>query len=149
MTFEGLILSTPVQQDGLHVRYYDGGSVRCVEGWDDKAPATKAHLLRASGRSSEGATEIVLERHAILRYTPCGVWIDTWKGDKYVNLRAGKQWASTSEAEAIDQLYHRKRAQVRILRTQLADAEAVQAAMEKHLGKKAPLRRWNHNADYY
>lgn len=119
-------------EETLRTRYEAGGL---------KPTRGHAHLLRASGWAREGHVEIRLEHHAILRYTPCGAWVDTWAGERFVNLRAGKQWASTTEAEAVDQLYHRKRAQVRILGAQLAGAEAVQAAMEKHLGKKPPPPR--------
>lgn len=134
---------------GFRIRRYDGGSISCTEQWD--GPAACACLLRASGRVSDGNVEIVVERHAILRYTPCGAWIDRFGGEKFVNLRAGKQWASVTETEAVDQLYHRKRTQVRILESRFAEAKAVQAAMEKHLGKKAPPpRAWRSSGyDYY
>lgn len=112
-------------------------------------PRERAHLLRASGRAGGGYVEIVLEHHAILRYTPCGAWVDTFAGEKFVNLRAGKQWASATETEAIDQLYYRKRKQVKILAARLAESETVQAAMEKHLGKKPPaLRPWRPYSEY-
>lgn len=109
----------------------------------------RAHLLRASGRAAEGVVEIVLERHAIIRYTPCGAWVDTFGREKFVNLRAGKQWASATDTEAIDQLYYRKRKQVSILDARLTEAKAVQAAMEKHLGKKPPSPRpWRPCSEY-
>lgn len=137
-------------ETGFRVRQYDGGPISCTEKWD--GPPACACLLRASGRASDGNVEIVVERHAILRYTPAGAWIDTYGGKRFVNLRASKQWASATEAEAIDQLYHRKRAQVRILESRFAEAKGVQAAMEKHLGKTPPAPRpWGSRGydDYY
>lgn len=115
------------------IHYYSGG------------PADKhdvALLLRASGRACEHYTEICVERHVILRYTPCGAWIDTYAGERFVNLRSTKQWASVTEAEAIDQLYHRKQSEVRILESLLGNAREVKKGMEQHLGKKprAPRR---------
>lgn len=132
----------PVRNLAEHVKigYYSGGP-------QDHFGAPL--LLRASGRASEGQTEIVMERHVVLSYTPCGAWIDTWDGKRFVNLRAGKQWASTTEAEAIDQLYYRKRTQVRILSARLDEAREVLAAMEEHLGKKAPpARRYTSEWEY-
>lgn len=104
-------------------------------------------LLRASGGFCQyGARiEMSIHRHPILSYTPSGVWIGTWGDKKFVNLRAMRQWASADEAEAIDQLWHRKRKQVQILASRLAEAEEVQGVLEKHFGKKAPPPR----ARYY
>lgn len=145
----GAFLAEVEAGTSFRVRHYDGGPLRCTEEWD--GPPVRACLLRASGRASEGNVEIVVERHAILRYTPTGAWIDTYDGEKFISLRSVKQWASATEAEAVDQLYHRKRAQVRILESRFAEAKEVQAAMEKHLGKKPPPRRaWRSSEyDYY
>lgn len=121
------------------VRYTAGGFAPCVFINEEVA---LAHLLRASGRAADSQVEIVLERHVILRYTPCGAWIDTWAGDRFVNLRAEKQWASATEDEAVAQLHHRKRAQVRILGARLAEAEAVLAGLDGMRGKLPPVRRY-------
>jgi hypothetical protein len=116
-----------------------------VEGW----PV----LYRASGNYCQrGARiELSIHRHPILSYTPSGCWIGTWGGKKFVNLRANKQWASTDEAEAIDQLWYRKRKQVQILAQWLQEAEEVQGVLEKHFGKKAPPPRTRYypDGDYY
>lgn len=126
--------------------YYDHGNVRAGD---------VAHLLRASGRyrrDGVGTIELCIERHRILSYTPSGAWIATWSGKKFVNLRAGKQWASTTEAEAIDQLYHRKRSHIRIVSAQLAEAQDVLAILESQFDKKPPTprpRNYYRDYDYY
>lgn len=139
---EALLLGDFVQADEPYtIRYYDGdayyehGNVRARD---------VAHLMRASGRfyrDGSDSVEISIDCHRILSYTPCGVWVATWEGKKFVNLRASKQWASVTEAEAIDQLYYRKRTQVRILESRLVEAKGVLAVLEKHFDKKPPARR--------
>lgn len=117
---------------------------------DYSKPDGWPRLLRASGNASGGCVVLTVERYPVIRYTACGVWVSEYGRERFVNLRAGKQWASTTQDEAVAQLYHRKRAQVRILSGLLADAEAVQASMEKHLGFKAPPRRPYYGGyDYY
>ena len=108
-------------------------------------------LLRASGnyRPYGAGIEISVARHPILRYTPSGVWIYTWGGKKFVNLRAGKQWASATEVEAIDQLWHRKRTQVRILESRLTEAKEVHDILVKHFYKKPPAPRSRYYASDY
>lgn len=142
-------MAEPAPVEEVKIGRYAGGQIHVIDGWD--GPAFKACLVRASGRASAGQVEIVIEHHAVIRYTPCGAWIDTWEGDKFVNLRAEKQWASATEAEAIDQLYYRKHKQVRILEARLEEAREVQAAMEKHFDKKPrPARRYHYSEyDYY
>lgn len=133
-------------EEKARIEYFDGGPAYrfgfgryAVRDNDLPHPA---HLLRASGQAdTQGFVQISIERHLILSYTPSGAWIDTWKGKKFVNLRANKQWASADEAEAIDQLYHRKRSQVRILEARLDSAKTVKANLEKHFGKVPPAPR--------
>jgi len=112
-------------------------------------------LLRASaGFCQYGARiEISIHRHPVISYTPSGAWIATWGGKKFVNLKANKQWASADEAEAIDQLYYRKRKQVQILSARLAEAKEVKGVLEKHFDKKPPAPRARsysrHDDDWY
>lgn len=88
-------------------------------------------LFRArSQRQEDGSTHIVFEAIPIVSYTPHGVriahqcaWLRVQPKGRYVNLRAKKQWASTTMVEAVEQLRHRKRQQIRILNARLADAE--------------------------
>lgn len=108
-------------------------------------------LYRASGSIlayGPNYVEISIHIHPVVRYTPSGAWIATWSGEKFVNLRAGKQWASADEAEAIDQLWHRKRAQVRILSSRLAEAKQVKEAMAKTFDKKEPAPRTRYWSGY-
>ena len=59
----------------------------------------------------------------VLRRTKCGVWIDDYGIEKFVLLKARKQYASETVKEAVEQFYWRKRRQVKILRAQLERAE--------------------------
>ena len=135
--------------DSLRVRRYAGSlRVRRYAG-SPNSHHDCAVLLRASGRATDAQdVEIVVEQHKVLSYTPCGAWIETWGKKRFVNLRAGKQWASADEAEAIDQLWHRKRAQVRILSSRLAEAEQVKEAMAKAFDKKEPAPRTRYWSGY-
>lgn len=129
----------------FRISHYDGA--RHSFHGDDTSP----RLVRASGHWQQDCqVDIAIERYLILSYTPSGVWIEQFDGKKFVNLRAGKQWASVTEEEAIDQLYWRKCSQVRILESRLESAQRTKAVLEKHFGKKprAP-RRYSGESDYY
>lgn len=137
----------------FRITHYDGGVLSTGHQHAEILPDAKIvpHLLRASGHcQSNCPVEIAIHCHVILSYTPSGAWIDRYEGKKFVNLRAGKQWASMTEAEAIDQLYWRKCTQVRILESRLEEAQAAKETLEKHFGKKprAP-RRYSSDYDYY
>lgn len=67
-----------------------------------------------------GTTVVTFE---VIRRTKCGVWIDDYGVEKFVNLGARKQYASETVKEAAEQFYWRKRRQVKILRAQLERAE--------------------------
>jgi len=97
-------------------------------------------LFRATGHAThyDRITEVgfYYEAYTILSYTACGVWISTEPdympapAKRFVNLRAGKQWASATREEAMQQLLFRKRRHVQILSSQLASAEAVLEVLE-------------------
>lgn len=86
-----------------------------------------AVLYRACDECDEsGHVTVVVWPYRIVKYTPCGAWIETYAGGKqrFVNLRDHvKTWASTTIPSAVDRLYHRKRRQIEIIRWQRDIAE--------------------------
>lgn len=139
------------EEPSLPIRYFDGSCyVNC---WDGNKPEFSAHIYRAVGWVGEDNTPMIhIERQKILDYTPCGVWIECANNGKkkFVNLKAGKQWASATVQEAIDQLYYRKRKQVRILEHQLSMAKDVLEAMKTAYNKKeVPRSLVYYDESYY
>lgn len=143
--------SLPPEKE-FQVRHYDVPRYdqevfqRTPEGW----PV----LHRASGGWAQYGPriEISIHRHPVISYTACGCWISTWEGKKFVNLRAEKQWASGSEAEAIRQLYFRKRKHIQHLQRNLSEAEEALEVLEKHFDQKPPPARpyrGGYDEDYY
>lgn len=128
-------------------RYADGGPFLYT-------PPDWPVLYRASGgwASYGPRIEISIHQHPVISYTAQGCWIHTWQGKKFVNLRAEKQWASDSEAEAIRQLYFRKRKQIQYLQRNLSEAEEALGVLEKHFDQKPPPARpyrGGYDEDYY
>jgi len=85
-------------------------------------------LVRAVAHRGELGDYIDFRAFPIVDYTPCGVWITFgYKNtkDRFVNLKAGKQYASPTMQEAVDQLKRRKAAEVRILEARLDAAKAA------------------------
>lgn len=79
-------------------------------------------------REEYGTTDPRLELFGltVLRYTPHGATLHEMSGcrRRWVDLRPGaKQYASRTVAEAVEQFASRRRAQIYILRRQLARAE--------------------------
>ena len=62
---------------------------------------------------------IVLNTYDIIRQTNCGVWIDNYGTDKFVNLKARKQYACETKAEAKKSFIARKNKQLKILTNQI------------------------------
>lgn len=63
-----------------------------------------------------------LEEYEIIKETPCGFWIRTSHGDKFVNMQARKKFACASKEDALASYIARKNKQVKILNGQLKKA---------------------------
>lgn len=101
-----------------------------IEDWYS-IPSDRHGLFRAEAvRMWSGLMTIYVTKLPIVRYTACGAWISQCGHERFVNLRAGKQYASTSDDEAVNQLKYRKRRQVQILTGRLADAEEALQLLE-------------------
>ncbi len=100
-----------------------------------ESPPDEAALLRAVTEQYSGHEPFIrIERYTITGYTPCGVWINAYNPKpKFVNLKSTKQWASSTEEEAVKQLKYRKAAHVRILRAQLASAEWALTMLQEEI----------------
>ena len=75
-------------------------------------------LYRATSRGDR----ILFQEFTIIKYTACGVWFSNYGVEKFVNLRATKQYASMTKQEAVAQLWHRKVRHIHIIRRQLLEA---------------------------
>lgn len=79
--------------------------------------------------SSPSGVNVMCISYPIVRYTPCGAWIqcnDVNSGKKFVKLEAHKKYAHASVAEAIESFIRRKKRQQDILRNQLKRASAAE-----------------------
>lgn len=94
-------------------------------------PLDAAVLFRAVGRADTYCDAgYYFQAYRILSYTPAGAWIDLGgSGKRFVNLRAVKQWACATKAEALYCLKRRTQRRVVILSNQLAAAEAILEAL--------------------
>lgn len=90
----------------------------------DVAPVRRFYRfqeLRYSG------SVVMLARHEypVISETACGVWLDVLGRKRFVRTDARKRFACPTEDEAMESFRARKRRQIRILRHQLAAAEAA------------------------
>lgn len=79
------------------------------------------HEIRYSGR----VLMLVKSTYPVLKKTETGVWLDVFGCRRFCRTDARKRFACPTEQEALDSYHARKRRQVRILRRQLAEAEAA------------------------
>lgn len=79
-----------------------------------------------------GRSQQVLEVHKfqITKVTAAGIWIDHWRGPKFVLLTAHKKFACLSLEEAKKSFKARKKTQIRILCNQLQRAEEALKMVE-------------------
>ena len=79
-----------------------------------------------------GRSQQVLEVHKfqITKVTAAGIWIDHWRGPKFVLLTAHKKFACLSLEEAKKSFTARKKTQIRILCNQLQRAEEALKMVE-------------------
>lgn len=87
-------------------------------------------------------TRVHLHTYRVLSRTRCGAWITCWNDRddrRFVRLTARKQFASNTKNEALDCFKHRKKAQVRILKSQLANAERALRMAENGLDELKAL----------
>lgn len=98
-------------------------------------PKQYSYVIDAE-REEYGVTTPRLEMtwHHVTKRTPCGAWI----GGRWINLKAAKQWASNTEKEALDGLYHRNKRLRRILTARLDAANFVHGLVE---GAKIELEK--------
>lgn len=77
------------------------------------------------GHYSEHGLMLILTTFPIIKKTPCGVKIDVYGKQKFVNLGAQKRYACPTKEEALESFHARKRRQIKLLKHSLAKAEAA------------------------
>lgn len=89
-------------------------------------PATPRVLYRFKEvMFTDSKIVLVKHEHPVISATPTGVWIDVLGRKRFVKLNARKRYACPTEAEALESFRARKRRQIRILKHNLAAAEAA------------------------
>ena len=89
-------------------------------------PATPRVLYRFSEVMFTDS-KLMLSKHEypVVSVTPTGAWIDVFGRKRFVKLNARKRYACPTEVEALESFRARKRRQIRILKHNLAAAEAA------------------------
>lgn len=80
-----------------------------------------------------GEAYLHLLEFAVLRHTPCGVWLSS-AGEfglpRFVLRSSRKRFACPTKEEAVESFRARKAKEIRILRGKIADAEAALALLD-------------------
>ena len=102
-------------------------------------PKDWPHLYRAEAHPCgdeywDGySVEICIRQLTVVKYTAAGVWISDYGCERFINLRASKQYASVTEREAKLNLYFRKLRQLQIVQYQKQVAEIAVDQLKKEL----------------
>lgn len=88
-----------------------------------------------------GPTRTNLQVHRVLRHTPCGVVIDDGLFGRFINRSWGKRYACPTVEEAIESFKQRKRAQIRICRARIRQAEEAMVYLDNK-GFYGDARQW-------
>jgi len=72
-----------------------------------------------------GVVKVHLRKLPVIRYTPCGAWLDIGLKERFVLTTATKRWAAPTPEEALKSFKARKKRQVQILSNQLNDAKTA------------------------
>lgn len=93
-------------------------------------------LFRCEGnRYSDGDCYLAFYDYAIVKETPCGVWIDLFGKKKFVLSGTRKRYAYPTKKEALESFIKRKSRQVRILAAQHDNAQALYEAGKAKLAR--------------
>lgn len=90
----------------------------------EREPVRKFYRFQET-RYSGGVIMLRKSEFAVVKDTECGVWLDVYGQRRFCRTDARKRFACPTEQEALESYHARKRRQVRILRAQLASAEAA------------------------
>lgn len=85
----------------------------------------------------DATVAVQCDEFRVMRYTPCGAWIMTDKGEKFVNTNANKQWAYANKQDALDSFRRRKNRQIGFKMAELSRAVAALG-----LASKGTLPDW-------
>ena len=78
-------------------------------------------------RYTESKLMLVKSEFLVIKETPTGVWIyiDGGMNKRFVKNNARKRFACSTEKEALESFYARKKRQIKILKRQLQEAETA------------------------
>ena len=76
-------------------------------------------------RWSDSRLMLIKDEFPVIKETNCGAWVDIYGRKRFVNLQAKKKYACLTVEEALESYHARKKRQIRILKAQLAQAEAA------------------------
>ena len=79
----------------------------------------------------DGHLEVKLRKFPVLKHTPKGVWINGWRGRRFVLRDARKRYACPTLEEATESFIARKKRQAGIYRARLRDAEEAIKLIQK------------------
>lgn len=82
-----------------------------VDEWDNPIPGCRL--------------DVQCDEYPIVKRTAKGAWIDVYGTQRFVLLTARKQYACETSELAAESFRHRKAKQIRILKRQIAEAEAA------------------------
>jgi hypothetical protein len=97
-----------------------------------------AMLDESECRVGDGRMELKCLTFKVLRLTPCGVWIDYYSKEKFINFRSRKQFACKTKVEALESFLARKNRQAVILSAQLRNVEEAEKIGKAMLNKINP-----------
>lgn len=91
-----------------------------------------------SGYDTYAGMEIDIQEWTVVRLTPCGAWLkrqNYWHRKEKFALSSGARWVSRTKKQAVENLIHRKKRQLTILRNHTTVAQDTLHAAEDELKK--------------
>jgi hypothetical protein len=104
---------------------YHDWRIACPTRSQPAAVETRMYYRYQETRYSGGVLMLTKSSFPVLKDTPSGVWVSVYGQRRFVKTDAKKRFACPTESEALESYHARKRRQVKILRAQLASAEAA------------------------
>lgn len=91
-------------------------------------------------RYVDHADVVLRDEYPILKFTPCGAWIDVYGKKRFVLAGTWKQFAHVSDERAKESFFSRKHKQLRILNSRIEAIERSISALKE--GRIADYSAW-------
>lgn len=88
-------------------------------------------LYRCSSYTTAERIHLVIEEHEVKKETKCGYWIGSEYVKRWVSKTSTKRFAYPSKEEAVESFTARKRRQIKILNSQIMNAEDALELVQK------------------